>query len=281
MVGNAMKSLVLVGLLAGCSASQAQVANVDAPASQMTEAEMRKAAAALMGAGYLERGTVPSSLVINAPPPAPGSAAEARDQEGAAAALAIQDTPRFKLARVDADIFSQDGTSMYSCAAGFEISAKATPKTYALLRKTVADLGMSTSPTKHKYMRKRPFMVNGQPNCTPEQSSFLAKDGSYPSGHSAIGYGWGLILAEIIPDRAAELVKRGMVFGDSRRVCNVHWLSDIEAGQDVAAAVVARLHDEPQFRADIEAARAEIAATRASLPAPDCALEKEALGTAG
>lgn len=242
---------------------------------------MRKAASSLLGAGYLPRGAVPDSLSINPPPPAPGSAALARDEEAAAAALKLQGTARFRLARVDADIFSPTGESVFSCAAGFAISEKTTPKTHALLRGTLADLGMSTSRTKNLYQRKRPFMVNGQPNCTPDHQAILEKDGSYPSGHSAIGFGWGLILAEIVPDRAAQLVARGIVFGDSRRVCNVHWLADVEEGRNVAAAVVARLHAEARFRMDLEAARAEIEATRASLPAPDCALENEALGKAG
>jgi acid phosphatase (class A) len=85
------------------------------------------------------------------------------------------------------------------------------------------------------------------------------------------------VLAEVIPDRAAELVARGRAFGDSRRICNVHWLSDIEEGRVVATAVVARLNAEPAFRADVEAARAEVEALKGKAPAPDCALENRAL----
>ena len=102
----------------------------------------------------------------------------------------------------------------------------------------------------------RPFTVNGRPSCTPAHEAILRADGSYPSGHSALGYGWGLILAEAIPGRAAELVARGRSFGDSRRICNVHWLSDIEEGRIVATAVVARHNAEPAFQADLAAARA-------------------------
>ena len=84
-------------------------------------------------------------------------------------------------------------------------------------------------------------------------------------------------MAQVIPDRSAQMVARGREFGDSRRVCNVHWLSDIEEGRLVAAAVVARLNAEPAFRADVEAARAEVEGLRGKLPAPDCALENSAL----
>jgi acid phosphatase (class A) len=273
MPPHIVRPIALALVLAGC-------ATVPQAVSGKAEADMRKQAEStgLLAGGYLEKDQVPDSLTINPPPPAAGSAAELRDKEGAADALARQGSARFRLARVDADIFTPSGESVFSCAAGLVISEKTTPRTHALLRKTIADLGRSTSPTKQKYMRARPFMENGKPTCTPDHEDMLRGNGSYPSGHSAIGYGWGLILAEIVPDRAAELVSRGIAFGDSRRVCNVHWLSDIEEGRNVAAAVVARLHADAQFNADAAAAREEIASLRATLPKPDCALEEAAFG---
>jgi acid phosphatase (class A) len=58
-------------------------------------------------------------------------------------------------------------------------------------------------------------------------------------------------------------------------VCNVHWLSDTEEGRLMASATVARLQDQAEFRADLQAARAEIAAARARglPPTRDCAKE--------
>ena len=122
-------------------------------------------------------------------------------------------------------------------------------------------------------------MVKGQPSCTPEWEAKLCQDGSYPSGHSAIGYGWGLILAELLPDRAAVLVKRGMDFGDSRRFCNAHWDSDIRAGRTVAGAVVARLHADPAFAKDLAAAKRELAGKGLAPRARDCTAEANILGT--
>lgn len=223
--------------------------------------------------GYLPRGATPSSLLLNPAPPAPGSPAEARDLAGAAAAIALQGSPRFALATRDAELITPGATSAFSCAAGVAIGPQTTPKLQALMRRVLLDLAGATGPTKRKYMRQRPFMVNGKPTCTPEAEAVLRRDGSYPSGHSALGYGWGLILAEVIPDRAAELVARGRAYGDSRRICNVHWLSDIEEGRVVASAVVARLNAEPAFRADLDAARAEVAALTDRNPGKDCAAE--------
>ena len=122
-------------------------------------------------------------------------------------------------------------------------------------------------------------MVNGEPTCTPQDEALLRQDGSYPSGHSAIGFGWGLLLAELVPDRSAQLVARGRAFGDSRRVCNVHWLSDVEEGRVVATAVVARLHADAAFQRDLKKARDEVTKRRSKLPVPNCATENAALGT--
>ena len=123
-------------------------------------------------------------------------------------------------------------------------------------------------------------MVNGRPTCTPEEEGHLEKDGSYPSGHAAIGWAWALILAELAPDRADQLLARGLAFGQSRVVCNVHWQSDVLMGRTLGAAAVARLHFDGKFIAAMQAARKELrqARARGSSPTADCAAEERALG---
>ena len=232
-----------------------------------------------LGAGYLGGGALPDSLLLSPPPPAAGSAAEARDKEAATAALKMQGGARWEIASGDADLRPGRAAAAFSCTAGFPIDQANAPILSRLLARTMGDLGMSTSEVKKRYMRPRPFMDNGKPSCTPDWEKMLRRDGSYPSGHSAIGYGYGLILAELMPDRAARLVARGRAFGDSRRICNVHWLSDIEEGRVIASATVMRLNADPAFAADLAAARKEIAALRRKPveAGPDCAKEAAAL----
>jgi acid phosphatase (class A) len=226
---------------------------------------------------YLSKGAMPDSLKIDPPPPAPGSAEEARDKAAQKAALKLHGTPRWALARRDADLSSPAATGAFSCAAGMTISPETTPKVDALLRRALREFALASAPTKQKYMRKRPFVVNGKPVCTPESEAVLRGNGSYTSGHSGVGWGWSLVLAEIFPDRSAELIARGRAFGDSRRVCNVHWLSDVEQGQVVASAVFARLQSEPAFIADLDAARAEVKASVGKFTPRDCEAEATAL----
>ena len=220
----------------------------------------------------------PDASVFVPPPPAPGSAAQLRDEQMAAEALTQKGKARWELAARDADLSTPDvAVGNFSCAAGFEISAKATPKLDKLLKNAATNLGMSTAGVKKKYQRQRPFQSNGQGTCTPDWEAVLTHDFSYPSGHSAIGFGWGLILAELVPDHGPALVARGMAFGDSRRYCNAHWMSDIESGRLAATNMVARLHAERAFQKDMKATRAEIAKARAVKPTRDCAAEAAAL----
>ncbi len=75
------------------------------------------------------------------------------------------------------------------------------------------------------------------------------------------------------------MIARGRNYGESRLVCNVHWQSDVLAGRFMGAAAVARLHADPTFRADLDAARGEIARAQAQgvTPSEDCAAQAQTL----
>jgi acid phosphatase (class A) len=230
-------------------------------------------------AGYLEPETLPDSLALIPPPPAEGSAALALDEEVSRRSLALRGTPRWDLAAKDAELMFPEAAGSFSCALGIPITESDTPHIYMLLRRTLADAGLSTYTAKNHYQRQRPFMVNNAPICTPAEEEQLRKDGSYPSGHTAIGWAWALILTEIAPDRADAILARGRAFGESRVVCNVHWHSDVVQGRFMGAAAVARLHADPAFRAEVAAAISELAAARTKglAPSHDCQAETEAL----
>lgn len=241
---------------------------------------LAQAPSSLFIPGYLPRGAAPDSLSLLPPAPRPGSASEARDVAESKALAPLEGGPRWRLAAQDADLHFPGAAGVFRCALGAAVDPQTTPRLYTLLRRTVADAGLATYPAKTHYKRARPFMTDGRPTCTPADEKMLRVDGSYPSGHAAIGWAWALILAEAAPDRADAVLARGRAFMESRAVCNVHWLSDVEAGGVVGAAVVARLHNDPAFRQDLEAAKAEIAAARAAASggAPsDCAGEQAAL----
>jgi acid phosphatase (class A) len=230
--------------------------------------------------GYLPSKALADSLALLPPPPAPGTAAQAADEEAYRASRRSQNTPRWQLAEADAELGFPKASATFSCALGVPISAEATPHLNMLLRRTLADVGLATYRAKDHYQRQRPFVAGNDAICTPEDEAKLRKDGSYPSGHASAGWGWALVLAELAPERVDAIVQRGYAFGQSRVVCGVHWQSDVNAGRLVASAVVAQLHANAEFEAQLGEARKEVAAERAAgaSPAVDCAAEATALG---
>jgi acid phosphatase (class A) len=230
-------------------------------------------------AGYLPREALPNSLALLPPPPAAGSAAQAYDEEVSRKAFALRGTPRWVLANEDANIMFPQAAGTFSCALNAPITEQDTPHLYVLLRRTLSNVAVSTFPAKNHYQRTRPFMVNKEPICPTDEGKPYIKKDSYPSGHAAIGWAWALILSEISPQQADAILARGRTFGESRMICNVHWQSDVIEGRFMGAAAVARLHADPTFRADLEAAKAELAAVRAKglKPQRDCAAEAAAM----
>lgn len=229
--------------------------------------------------GYLSPDALPDSLALLPSPPAAGSAEFALDEAVARQAVPLRGTPRWTQATFDADLSFPNAPAAFSCALEAPITEERTPRLYLLMHRMLTDVGLSTYAAKERYQRERPFVANKQPICTPADQAALATDGSYPSGHTAIGWAWALLLTEVAPERADAILARGVAFGESRNVCNVHWHSDVVEGQVIGAATVARLHADAAFRADLDAAKSELAAARAqgAKPSRDCAAEAAAL----
>lgn len=268
--------VVCLALAAACATEPPPAAAAKAPGADVPEVWPGYLA------GYLAKSALPDSLALLPPPPAPRSVALALDEDANRKALALRGTPRFAQATEDANLLFPRAAGTFSCALGAPVTEADTPHLYVLLRRVLSDAGASTGRAKDEYKRPRPFLVNKGPSCTPSEDAELGKQGSYPSGHTAAGWAWALVLAEIEPDRANEILVRGRAFGESRVVCNVHWQSDVDEGRIMGAVTVARLHADPAFRADLEAAKKELAAVREKGLAPvrDCKAEAAALATA-
>jgi acid phosphatase (class A) len=214
--------------------------------------------------GYLAPEVLPNSLKLLPPPPAENSAAFSLDEAVSRQNLSLRGTPRWEQAIKDANLMFPEAIESFASVVDIPITEKKTPHLYMLLRRTLTDIGLSPYAAKTHYNRSRPFMKNNQLICTPDDEKTLRKDGSYPSGHTAIGWGWALLLCELFPEKTDALLKRGWEFGQSRIICNAHWQSDVNQGRIMGAAAVARLHADPGFLKDLEAAKTEIANLRGS-----------------
>ena len=128
---------------------------------------------------------------------------------------------------------------------------------YKVLREGTATCDSICKWPKKYYMRKRPFMRFNEATLYPEDEPHLRKNGSYPSGHTLLGWSSALLLSEINPDRADTLLARGLMYGESRVIVGAHWQSDVDAARLAASAAYARLHTSERFLQQMRLARQE------------------------
>ena len=101
--------------------------------------------------------------------------------------------------------------------------------------------------------RPRPFLVHPDLRpCLPLEDS-----PAYPSGHALWYAAAGQLLADLLPERSQRLQEVGRQGGFARVTCGVHYPSDVDASQRLAAAMVADVIASPQWRAFRERTRDE------------------------
>lgn len=232
--------------------------------------------------GYLGRADVPDHRAFLPPPPADDSVLGVADLEVFRATRALEGSARWQLAASDAEAGGNKMLEHFGCALGTKLTIAEAPALARVIARASADLGPMIGGSKDHYQRPRPFLVEEGPVCVPYTEP-LAQSGSYPSGHAASGWLHALLFAEVVPEHTAPILARGRAYGESRVVCGVHYVSDVEAGRVVATALIAALHGNAEFLADVAAARSEAAALRALREAPDtqsCSNEAGVLKTA-
>jgi acid phosphatase (class A) len=226
---------------------------------------------------YLTGPMTPDTYRILPPAPVPGTARYEADRKMFLGTRKLKDGPRWALALNDDNIslLRKD----LSCALGVELTDQNAPRFMTLMRRVGRDSSIATNQPKDLYKRLRPFLIDKGPICIDPDGG-IAKSFDYPSGHNTYSWAVGLILAELAPDRATEILVRARAYGESRLICGVHNMSAVEAGRTNGSIIVASLHGQAEFRSDLETARQEIAAARKAGPAPEpatCAKDAELL----
>ena len=217
--------------------------------------------AAAHAPGYLAGSSIPDLIPLLPATPAPGSARDNMDRQVFRDTRALVDSDRWRLAQRDDKLSVTALLSALRCSMGAELNAENAPHLVTLLARVFTDAMNATNPAKEHFQRKRPFLVDEGPICITATPAF-AKTSDYPSSHATISWAFALILAEIEPANTAQILTRARTFGESRVVCGVHDVDAVEAGRIAGSAVVASLHGNQEFGADLERARAEIAKHR-------------------
>ncbi|MCM1368983.1 MAG: phosphatase PAP2 family protein [Candidatus Amulumruptor caecigallinarius] len=207
---------------------------------------------------FLILSEVADSQTLLPPPPNDSTAHFAYDKEQYEWGKKQRPTERGRVAVTDANLNEGWLDRDFSDAFGFKLTPENAPKIYSLITNMKEDAGdLSTRAAKNHYMRPRPFMVFNEPSATPDDEPGLRKNGSFPSGHTAIGWATALVLSEINPARATEILKRGYDMGQSRVICGAHFQSDVDAGRIVGAGAVAALHANKNFQKKLNDAKKE------------------------
>jgi acid phosphatase (class A) len=214
--------------------------------------------------GYLAPDAIDGATVLG-PPPAEDSPRGRADRTIYLETRGLAGSARWTQATKDNDLWTGGALERFACALGRPIDAKALPATYRLLQRIEQDGRTVGTPPKTHFNRTRPLIGDDRPVCIARED-WMRTNASYPSGHAMVGWAWGLVLAELAPTKASGLVQAGREIGESRVICGVHYQSDVEAGRMLGATMVAEEHANAAFRADLAAARAELAKAHAGPP---------------
>jgi acid phosphatase (class A) len=186
------------------------------------------------------------------PPPAAGSA-EQRGELDSMLRIQSDRTPaEVEKARADAEVSVFRFADALANPPHFD--ARSLPLTAALFREVENEESTVMEPAKAVFARPRPFTA--EPRLAPVLER--PRSGSYPSGHATWAHVSGLVLADMVPERRAEILQRASEYAHNRVVAGVHYPSDVRAGELAGTALAAMLFACPRFRSEESAATAEL-----------------------
>ncbi len=189
---------------------------------------------------------------------------------------ALEGSGRWALAIQDDDYSEAAIMANYSCAIGVHLTPENAPLTSRLVAMASTDAAMASDVAKRHYERPRPFLANEGPICL-ERTERMEASFDYPSGHASAGWMAGLVLSQLAPDRATEVMTRAKAYAESRAICGVHNRSSTIAGHTVGSVVFATLQGHAEFVEAAARARGELEAVRFAgemLPSAGCRIER-------
>jgi acid phosphatase (class A) len=184
------------------------------------------------------------------PPPTLQSQEQKRDLDELLAIQKVRTTAQEQRALADATA----GTFGFADVLGQKFTAAALPKLALLMDRVRGDGAAIENIGKDNWKRPRPYETSNEIQAVGK----LPKGSSYPSGNSTVGYLTAIMLANMVPEKAAALFARGREAGYNRLVLGVHYPTDVEAGRLLATAIATSLFQNPIFLKDFTEAKAEL-----------------------
>jgi len=223
-----------------------------------------------VAAGYVAAGDV-ARIAAGIPDTAPVGGALHHDVEPG--------TDRWWLAIAHAELRPPEAAQHFDCALETRLAARPRPALERLMARLLADADALTRAMAERHgPGLRP--IAGDPDLQPCQrvTPEVRNSPSYPAAGAVAGTLYGEAFADLAPDRSEQTRRIGREIGLSRMICRMNNPRDVDAGERGAHALYPLISASPGFRADLEAARTEVAAARAEgLGNPSCAAERRAL----
>jgi acid phosphatase (class A) len=185
------------------------------------------------------------------PPPAAGSAAARQDLD---AVLAVQKSRTAQeMAAAKADV--EHSMFRFADAIGLTAQPSTLPKTAAFFDRVAKFDKTQVKQAKAYFHRPRPSVVSSEVH---PLSKDKPDDWSYPSGHATFGYTTAVLLANMLPEKRAEIFARADLYAQHRIVMGAHFPSDLEAGKLAGTVIAAQILRDAQWQGDYNAARGEL-----------------------
>jgi acid phosphatase (class A) len=186
------------------------------------------------------------------PPPAEGSRVQRMELDELLHIQATRTPEQAERAREDAEASVFRFADALGNPSGF--TPANLPLTVALFHHIGMDEASVVGASKREFDRPRPFTVE------PRLDPVIARpaSASYPSGHSTWAYATALVLADMVPERRAQILARADEFARNREVAGVHYPSDVQAGRLAGTTLAAMLFDCRPFESEEAAARTEL-----------------------
>lgn len=207
---------------------------------------------ALAAEPYITSKTLDLTVLLP-PPPAKGSAEDKADMLAVLDAQAKASDARKALALADSE---QTAYAMFTSVLGDKFTAVQTPVAAAFFARIGASDGATLNDAKPFFGRVRPWIANPDVKAIAEPT----KSGGYPSGHVTRAAIDAIMMADVVPEKKAEIWARAREYAESRVIGGMHYRTDLDSGWRAGTAMAAVMLQDPAFRADLAAAKAEIRA---------------------
>ena len=214
------------------------------------------------GHAYFTKAELPDmSKILPAPPEFESARFVADQSQHLWGKLMRLDETRCAQAQRDAVYSMQTIIDEFGGIFGLEITKEGTPEIYSILQDVCASCDSIYSDAKAYFNRKRPYAYYNEGTIVPEKEEKHRNEGSYPSGHTVLGWTSALLLADINQSNEAMegLLARGYEFGQSRVIAGYHWQSDVDAGRMAGNVLYQLIRNHERFIGQLAKARAEFA----------------------